>query len=670
MAVTLLRIALVAALAVASLGVLVAGASASSCPNEQFRIEDNSTRLPDCRAYEQVSPADKNGVNVGNPANQPLTFQSRPDGSAIAYDATGAFGDATSARQYVYYRASRTDDGWASTSIDPPKSFTHGIDVAGGQVAISADLSRSLVQSAAVLAAGGVAGNLNLYLRDNDSRGYQFVGTYGGATPIIPTAVGASADFSHVVIQSPSPFTADAAPDGNSVYEWSGGTLHLASLMSTGVTDPGGGWVSNLSLESLNAYLGDSAADEAVSTDGQSIYFNSPDHFTSSPSVEQVYLREGGAQTIRVSASQSSTPDPAGQQPAEFAGATSDGSEAYFISAERLTDTSTAAVDPTNGTGELYRWDRSSERLFDLTTTAQPGGGQVVKVLGVSGDGSYIYFVSTASLATGGTQGAFNIYALHDGAVAFIGADPAQSFVQRKNYSISPSGQYLEYDTTSPLTSYDNTDATGQQRSEVYVYDGSAGALTCASCDPGGAPPTGDATLHDAAPGLVSNYFPRTMLDNGEAFFQTPDGLVRNDTNGQIDVYVDDRGSVFLLSSGTGSSSNLLEDVSETGSDVFFDTRDQLVATDRDQLVDLYDARVGGGFATASATSEGSCSGDDCQGTPTAYGPLGAPAASMTVSGPGNALPSSFAPTPRPLKPTVSVSSPKKVVGFAGELKV
>jgi len=35
-----------------------------ACPNEAIRQEQSSTFLPDCRAYEMVSPVDKNGADV------------------------------------------------------------------------------------------------------------------------------------------------------------------------------------------------------------------------------------------------------------------------------------------------------------------------------------------------------------------------------------------------------------------------------------------------------------------------------------------------------------------------------------------------------------------------------------------------------------------------------
>jgi hypothetical protein len=52
----------------------------------------------------------------------------------------------------------------------------------------------------------------------------------------------------------------------------------------------------------------------------------------------------------------------------------------------------------------------------------------------------------------------------------------------------------------------------------------------------------------------------------------------------------------------------------ENGANVFFTTREPLVQKDTDELVDLYDAREGGGFPESSPPIE--CEGDACQSLP------------------------------------------------------
>jgi hypothetical protein len=131
-------------------------------------------------------------------------------------------------------------------------------------------------------------------------------------------------------------------------------------------------------------------------------------------------------------------------------------------------------------------------------------------------------------------------------------------------------------------------------------------------------------------------------------FFETADALVPSDTNGTGDVYEFQGARPSLISSGTSSSGSILEDVSETGSDVFFLSTQQLVPQDNQEgLIVLYDARVAGGFA--EPVSPPPCTtADACRQAP-APQPLifGAPS-SQTFSGVGNLAPGGRAPNPKP----------------------
>jgi hypothetical protein len=88
--------ALTGALALCSAPAL---AGEGGCPNEQLRAETDSTRLPDCRAYEMVSPLFKGGYGVqgieavalngeGVAYYSPGTFAGQPAGFSEALDST------------------------------------------------------------------------------------------------------------------------------------------------------------------------------------------------------------------------------------------------------------------------------------------------------------------------------------------------------------------------------------------------------------------------------------------------------------------------------------------------------------------------------------------------------------------------------------------------------
>jgi hypothetical protein len=91
---------------------------------------------------------------------------------------------------------------------------------------------------------------------------------------------------------------------------------------------------------------------------------------------------------------------------------------------------------------------------------------------------------------------------------------------------------------------------------------------------------------------------------------------------------------VQLISPGKGHHNATLADVSADGSDVFFTTDEQLVGQDRDDQLDMYDARIGGGIAAQSSRGDeiAPCGGTECREA--TAGPTTSPAiASQIASG-------------------------------------
>jgi hypothetical protein len=159
-------------------------------------------------------------------------------------------------------------------------------------------------------------------------------------------------------------------------------------------------------------------------------------------------------------------------------------------------------------------------------------------------------------------------------------------------------------------------------------------------------------------------YKPRSFSDDGSRlFFDSGDALVPGDGNGRVDVYEFEDGFVSLISSGKGSFDSFLQDVSGSGDDVFFVTAGQLVSQDQDGLVDLYDARVDGGFPAVPVVLPGCNNGELCKppmSSPPA-GVFGVPGSS-TVSGSGNV------PSAPPPAPVVVKKVTKKVLSRAQRL--
>lgn len=461
---------------------------------------------------------------------------------------------------------------------------------------------------------------------------------------------------------------------------------------------------------------------DTLSADGSNAIFTTGG--SEGPTAKQVYVREHGATTVQASASQRSEPDPNGTKPAAFMAATPDGAKVFFASCQKLTNGSTAVSTsaPTCTTDEqgqdLYEYDTASRALIDLTgeavsdpATAEATHGAAVQgVLGTSEDGSYVYFAANGVLAPGATPGdcvgtltngeieevgACNLYVWHEGTVKFIARQDAAAEAgsasdvgnwrptpqltgqgQERSSRVTPDGLTLLFRSKERLTSYDNRPAPGnscndaakpggEACSEFYLYKALTGQVACVSCNPSGAPPTGEANLQSVrvlvtSPPTPSAILTRNLSSNGNrVFFESPDALTAQDTNGQQDVYEWEAagegscdaaaGCLFLLSSGHSADPSFFADASTTGDDVFLFTSQRLVGQDQDQNVDVYDARVQGGLAAQNSTAAVPCSGDACRAGLPAQSSFAEAPASATLTGSGNLAPPPLAPAAKPL---------------------
>jgi hypothetical protein len=256
---------------------------------------------------------------------------------------------------------------------------------------------------------------------------------------------------------------------------------------------------------------------------------------------------------------------------------------------------------------------------------------------------------------------------------------------------VSPNGRFLVFMSERDLTGYSPVDAvTGRADEEVYEFDAQTGGLACVSCDPTGAHPVSvnpeDVTKLDKDAGWQRNglagfvpawlapglHQPRYLLDDGRAFFDSPDGLVSADVNGVGDVYEyepagvgscgpvvngasiafkaarvaeweglkgeEPAGCVGLISSGTASEEAGFLDSSESGEDVFFQTTAKLVPQDYDSLYDDYDAHecsTGSPCPASPAPATPACqSADACRAAPTPQPEVFGTPASETFSAP------------------------------------
>lgn len=588
------------------------GAFADSCANAAVRV-GQSANLPDCRAYEQVSPVDS-GFNdiLQDPVLSSVT------GNAVGYASLGGFAGSASSGLPNAYASIRGAAAWQTTPLNPPYNSTASLNPPF-EFGSSADFSKTLVYTTEKLSPDAVEGNANLYVHDTSDGSYQFVGTVpdpNAAFNLNMDYAGAASDGSHFVFSTFQPYMFDSIPATPSsvsqeLYDWSGGQLHLVGILPDGSVDPNG------------ARGAGGPSSHAVSDDGGRIYWQDMPNFGGGA----VYLREGG-QTVLVSARQSD----GSPQAAQFWNAARDGSVAYLTSEGKLTN------DASPEGPDLYQYDAGSGKLIDLTPdSTDPSGASVEFVLGTSDDGSYVYFVGFGALAAGAVSDAANVYAWHDGTIRLVGT--LGNIGSSPNSRVSPDGRYLGFVFGDQISGPHPQNA--QPFNEAYLYDYQDDSLVCASCLPDGQQPTGDVRLQEDS--FFRDSFEafkagasRNVSDGGRFFFESPDALVPGDTNGKLDVYEYQAGQVRLISTGRSDADSFFGDASASGDDVFLTTRERLVGQDQDDNYDLYDARVDGGLAAQNPpASSPPCQADACR---TAVSAPAAPplAASITFDGPGD----------------------------------
>ena len=603
--------------------------SGAADPGEDgtFTTFPEATGLPEGRAYEQVSPALKLGevfppFNGGNCSgctpgwvSEKTAMQASPDGNAVAYEGFPfAGGLASAANEYI---ADRGEGAWATTPLSTPQ-FTE-IELREGFRAFSNDLSRGVVrQIEPALTPDAPADYANLYLwraggaleplvteappsRDPGFSNTGFVVTYAGANAGTPSTQA----FSRLVFEANDALTEEVegiappapavGPGETDLYEWSGGQLRLVNVL------PGNNAAApNATIGSGNLLLGPkdpSDFDHAISADGSRVFFSQK------PS-GQVYVREAGTSTTKV-------PDPG-----KFLTASADGSKVL------LSD------------GVIF--DLEDESSADLTG----GQGGFQGILGTSEDLSRVYFVDTKALtpaeeenANGeaAEEGEFNLYLSGGESRTFIGAlregdnETWQPSPGSRAAQVSADGRYLAFASHASLTG-------SLGKLEVFEYDAQAESLSCASCNPSGEAPLGGSKLALVGP-VAAELFPQphNLPDEGQGrlFFESRDRLSVADHNGSVqDVYEWQpqgvggcgipRGCVNLISSGQGpqgphafNEDSYFLDASASGKDVFFTTWNSLVPFDKDNLMDLYDARAGGGF---EFSAQEPCLGKACRG--------------------------------------------------------
>jgi hypothetical protein len=475
--------------------------------------------LPDCRAYELVTPPYKGGQPALGFENQPPVLAASGD-RALGLDFSGFAGTENEEDQPdelgAVYEFSRSQDGWTSDALEPPAALASRRHF----VTASADLSRTLWGLINQDAVGpgeevqeprGEGSEYDFAVRESSDAGPRFATVGPEDPPGSPPEQasvgeqaerfeGASADLSHILFTLPTAsgtvlWPGDTTKEGDpSLYEYVGdnnrepvlvGVKNSGALAGTAHRNEHAELVSTCGT-SLGSQRFVGTTYNAVSADGTRVDFTAGGCGEGAPSTEgpeadELYARVNGDETIDLSepsgaqCAECKTPPTItlGRRSAQFQGASEDGSKVFFLSEQELLP---------GAKGEsLYEYDFDAAAGAHVILVAP----EAIGVGRISEDGSHAYFVSRETLTLApdlslrsGHQTAiagepnlyvFNSLTGHTAFVATLGAGDEEVWKHRDHFrrvETTPNGQLLTFVSEAQLT----PDDTGTVR-QIFEYD-------------------------------------------------------------------------------------------------------------------------------------------------------------------------------------------------------
>lgn len=606
------------------------------CPNETLRVaQGTDSYLGACRAIELVSPPDKGTQNVRAEIIQGTSPLSADGERAVWNVLAGAPGGNVGAGPA--FLAERTPPGW-DPEEDPSGWHSRAVLAPAAQQAGSREEGRySLATTTPELSAFVFnAGVSALAVGDASERlvwvdASQNQRTLAKYPQLVKGArVDMTDDGAHVLVVNtgglhqledlggPAPQTVSLMPDG---------VLSECGLDSS---DTNRSFVGGGNSPQAAALLWRPGYHMIATTDASRVYFQAkPNGKACGPSLYGIYVRnrESGETTLI---------DPGTGSSPNFIRTAPDGRTAYFLTFSscrkfkypELT-CEIPELEDANSNADVYRWDEEAGESTCLTCVV-PDAEVALNTGGVlvSDDFSHVYFQSKKQLVPGqGKAGELNLYSLSGGAIDFVANPNDGARLSQNNALLSADGEVLVFVTANSPSAHQDLTAdhlaakcaqlkqtTPQPCEELVRYDDRDDSLECLSCRHG-AITENSVGVAEAPPGHDF----KIAADGSTVAFTTAEPLVPLDVNRSTDVYEWRNGVQSLLSDGvttypqSNTASPQLHAVGADGADILFSLVDPtLTGFEQDGFANLYDARIGGGFAVPNPPAH--CSEESCQG--------------------------------------------------------
>jgi hypothetical protein len=603
----------------------------ASCPNEGLRTGFASV-LPDCRAYELVSPPDSNGrspvgISAWGWSDSGSSFPIHPitssgEGIAFATHAVpvGAIGGLSGTVDVS--EASRTPHGWEITRRLSPGEDKAVFPQAGG---ISADHQYSFTHvgplsgiagTGGVLAAGGDA----VYLGAPDGT-FELVGlgTVNGTPLAEPLVQGnyISEGGKHVI------FSTGDGPSG-AVYCRVHGTACPVRRLADDAPPEGTGAVYDRAADGPTAVVSLLPSDLTPDANEDAVYQGvSADGAT-------VAFRIGTTLYVRVPDGDDGHTLKASEANPIFGGLSADGHYLFYVTGGE--------------NGIIHRFNTETGADAEINPAAP------AEMVNVSADGSHVYFISEVDIDGNGEEGKPNLYVWRGGSPALVAVVTAEDVEPGSTNALNnwtdwavapasqanpepgpgadpsrttPDGTVFVFESRAGLTDYENNN-----HSEVYRYEEGEPELACLSCSPQVEPAESDAHLENLTLNRPATVIHNLSADGKRVFFEAGDALVPEDIDGINDIYEwhqepASASTINLISTGRSPkyeplssgfpqpTPNVIYAITPNGSDVVFLAQEELVpGAGSGGTPNLYDARVNGGFAAPEPVSN--CFQEEC----------------------------------------------------------
>jgi virginiamycin B lyase len=387
---------------------------------------------------------------------------------------------------------------------------------------------------------------------------------------------------------------------------------------------------------------------DGLAPDGSHLFWSVNGESPKSPGTDLYRYRRAAPEPERLTDLTPDSSDPNGAEVQGVLGTSTDGSDVYFVANAVLDDNHEAEPGDCGGHIEVSPGPLGECNIY------------------LDRDGQ-IEVVARVRAEPDNSPGAPNSLATSDATDWEPKANYAAGL--QKTSMVSGNGRTLVFRSQLPQSPVDNHGTP-----EYYRYRVGEG-IACLTCDPSGLPgggnPLGSLVFPFLEPGSVggATQVRFASADGNRFFFETAEPMVSYDNDGAggcplvggyskapacQDVYEWEapgsgtcvtgapgyspvnQGCIYLISQGSQSDPAFFLGASASGDDAFFVTRSQLVGEDTDQLRDVYDARVDGGFASQNPIAASSCEGEACE-LPTGEAP--AVQAPPQFSGPPNPKP-------------------------------